>query len=95
MFGNGNKTYFQEPQPGIFVYCEPDGDWIGTEYLPGSQDQVVFLKLPYVGGSAAYVKVMALTIAPEPASVNGTMVSFRYEYQSQDLGLCLFTNQSR
>ncbi len=69
--------------------------WYGQSYALYPSDNVVFLGIPYAGGNYAYVKVLALEIEPEPQSQNGTMVSFRYEYQSEDRGLCLFTNQAR
>ena len=94
-FGNGNQTYFQEPQQGMYGSCDPEGTWYAESYALYPSDSVVFLKLPFVGGKNAYVKVLALSIQPEPQSNNGTMVSFRYEYQSEDRGLCLFTNQAR
>lgn len=94
-FGNGYQTYFQEPQQGMYGSCDPDGMWYGQSYALYPSDSVVFLGVPYASGDYAYVKVLALEIEPEPQSQNGTMVSFRYEYQSVERGLSLFTNQER
>ena len=91
-FGSGNQSYFQEPAAGGCGSCDPDGSWLGSSYMLFSSDDVVFIKLPFYGGSNAYVKIYGLSVAPDPESNNGTMVSFSYEYQSHDLGLTLFTS---
>ncbi|MCD4706110.1 MAG: hypothetical protein K8S62_00035 [Candidatus Sabulitectum sp.] len=91
-FGNGNQSYFQEPASGVYGSCDPDGTWLGSSYELYTSDHVVFIKLPFVGGSNAYVKMYGLTVVPDPATANGTMVSFSYEYQPNDLGLTLFTS---
>ena len=91
-FGTGNQTSFQGLESGMYGCCDPDGTWHGESYDPYPSDKVVFLQLPYVGGSFAYVKVCSLLIEPDPESDHGTMVSFTYEYQPNDLGLSLFTN---
>ncbi len=91
-FPNGNQTNFQTPQSGMYGCCDPDGTWHSTSYALFTSDEVVFLQLPYANGSYAYVKVCSLLIEPDPDSEHGTMVSFTYEYQPNDLGLSLFTN---
>ena len=93
-FGNGNASYFQEPQSGIYGYCDPDGTWYTTSYTLSASDEVVFIEMPFYSGSSAYVKVCSLEIAPDTETEHGTTVSFTYEYQPQYLGLTLFTNGS-
>jgi len=91
-FGTGSQTNFQTPASGMYGCCDPEGIWYSTSYALFTSDEVVFLQLPYVSGSYVYVKVCSFSIEPYPDSEHGTMVSFTYEYQPQDLGLCLFTN---
>lgn len=93
-YANGNQTYFQEPASGVYGNCDPNGTWIPTSYVLYTSDSVVFLALPFSTGGSAYVKMYGLTVAPEPTSNNGTMVSFKYEYQSNDLGLTVFTSNA-
>jgi len=93
-FGNGNQSYFQTPASGVYGNCDPSGTWYGNSYQLYTSDSVVFVELPYASGPSAYVKMYGIQIAPEPLSQNGTMVSFKYEYQPNDLGLTLFTSNS-
>ncbi len=93
-FGNGNQSYFQEPASGVYGNCDPDGSWSGTSYILYTSDSVVFVALPYQGGSFAYAKMYGLNVAQDPDSNNGTSVSFMYEYQPNDLGLTLFTSNA-
>ncbi len=93
-FGNGNQSYFQTPASGEYGNCDPNGTWYSTSYQLYTSDSVVFVALPYAGGSFAYAKMYGLQISAEPQSENGTEVSFMYEYQSNDLGLSLFTSNA-
>lgn len=93
-FGNGNQSYFQEPSGSSYGNCDPDGSWNGNSYPLYTGDSVVFVALPYSNGTFAYAKMYGLQITPEPTSNNGTEVSFMYEYQSNDLGLTLFTSNA-
>lgn len=93
-FGNGNQSYFQTPASGVYGNCDPNGTWYSTSYQLYSSDSVVFIELPYASGPSAYAKMYGLQITPEPTSNNGTEVSFMYEYQSNDLGLTLFTSNA-
>jgi hypothetical protein len=91
-FGNGNQSYFQEPLAN--GYCDPSGVWYSTSYRLLTGDSVVFVELPWNSGQSAYVKMYDITVAPDPDSNNGTMVSFKYEYQSEILGLTVFTSSN-
>ena len=91
-YGNGTQTNFQAPVSGMYGCCDPAGVWHSSSYELFTSDEVVFLQLPYAGGTYAYVKVCSLEVEPDPETVLGTMVSFTYEYQPNDLGLTLFTN---
>lgn len=93
-YGNGNQSYFQTPASGVYGNCDPSGTWYSTSYQLYTSDSVVFVALPYSGGSFAYAKMYGLQISAEPTSNNGTEVSFMYEYQSNDLGLTLFTSNA-
>jgi len=90
-FGNGYQSYFQEPVAN--GYCDPNGSWSGTSYPLYTSDDVVFVALP-IGSGSAYVKMYGLSVTPDGASNNGTIVSFKYEYQPEDLGLTVFTSNS-
>lgn len=93
-YGNGNQSYFQTPASGVYGNCDPNGTWYSTSYQLYTSDSVVFVELPYASGNSAYAKMYGLSVAPDPDSNNGTMVSFMYEYQGNDLGLTLFTSNS-
>lgn len=93
-YGNGNQSYFQTPASGVYGNCDPSGTWYSTTYQLYTSDSVVFVALPYSGGSFAYAKMYGIQVSAEPTSNNGTEVSFKYEYQSNDLGLTLFTSNS-
>ncbi len=93
-YGNGNQSYFQTPASGVYGNCDPSGTWYSTSYQLYTSDSVVFVALPYSGGSFAYAKMYGLQISAESTSNNGTEVSFMYEYQSNDLGLTLFTSNA-
>ncbi len=94
IFGNGNQAYFQTPESSAYGNCDPNGTWYGTSYTLYTSDSVIFVKLPYTGGSNAYAKIRGLSVTPDPDSNNGTIVSFSYEYQPNDLGLTVFTSSS-
>ncbi len=91
-FGNGLQSYFQEPAAGVYGSCDPEGTWLGSSYMLFPSDDVVFVKLPYNSGENAYAKMYGLSVVPDPTTNNGTMISFSYEYQSNVLGLTLFTS---
>lgn len=91
LFGNGNQSFFQTPSSGEYGNCDPDGSWVGSSYQLYTSDSVVFIKLPYVA-SNAYAKIFGLSITPDPTTNHGTMISFSYEYQTNELGLTLFTS---
>ena len=93
-YGNGNASYFQLPQSGVYGNCDPNGTWYNVSLDLLTSDSVIFVELPYQSGNSAYVKMYGLQITPEPTSNNGTEVSFMYEYQSNDLGLTLFTSNA-
>lgn len=89
-YTNGNPSFFQVPASGVYGNCDPSGNWyISKEIYTG--DSVLFVKLPYDVGPAAYAKIYNLTIGEEPTA-NGTSVSFSFEYQPNTLGLTLFTS---
>lgn len=90
-FGNGNPTYMADPA-GTYGYCSQygTGQWYES-YQLYSSDSAVFCALPFSGGNVTYVKMFDLAIAPEPQSQNGTMVSFKYEYQAMD-NITVFTS---
>lgn len=90
-FASGSESHFQEAG-SVFTYCDPDGSWNETNLPLYTTDSVVFVKLPFESGNPAYVKMYGLTITPDPASDNGTSVSFSYEYQPVDYGFTLFTD---
>ncbi len=82
-FGNGNQTYMYEPVNNS--YCEEysSGNWFGQSYELYTSDQRVFLARPINSGEYYhYVKMYNVVVAPDPATENGTMVSFSYEYQT-------------
>ncbi len=91
-FGNGHVCYFQEPGT-TYGSCDPDS-WIANSYILYTGDSVVFVKLPYDTGENAYVKMYGLTVTPDDNTENGTIVSFSYEYQPEDLGLTVFTSNA-
>ncbi|MCK5787128.1 MAG: hypothetical protein KAH54_11310 [Candidatus Sabulitectum sp.] len=91
-FGNGNQSYFQEPLGN--GYCDPSGSWVSTAYVLYTSDSVVFVELPYQGGTSAYAKMYGLSVTADPDTNNGTIVSFMYEYQPDDLGLSVFTSNA-
>jgi len=95
VFGNGYQSYFQEPAAGVYSNCDPEGTWIGTACQLYSSDEVVFVRIPYAGGSNAYAKMFGVTVEPDPNTNKGTSVSFSYEYQSEEYGFTLFTDTSR
>jgi hypothetical protein len=66
-----------------YGYCNqyPTGTWY-ENYELYTNDRVVFCALPFPGGDIIYVKMYALNISPDPDSPRGTIVSFRYEYQT-------------
>lgn len=89
-YSGGNSSFFQVPASGVYGNCDPSGNWyISKELL--TSDSVLFVKLPYIGGANAYAKLYNITIA-EDATTNGTAVSFSFEYQSEILGLTVFTS---
>jgi len=91
-FGNGNPTYMADPA-GVYGYCNPypTGTWFVQSYELLTSYSAVFCALPYTGGDIYYVKMFDLAIAPEPNTSDGTMVSFRYEYQTIP-NVTVFTN---
>lgn len=91
-FGNGKTCYFQEPGT-TYGSCDPNS-WIPNSYILYTGDSVVFVKLPYDGGDNAYVKMYGLSVTADPATTNGTIVSFSYEYQPKELGLTVFTSNA-
>jgi len=93
-YGNGNQSYFQTPASGVYGNCDPSGTWYSTSYQLYTSDSVVFIALPYGSGNSAYAKMYGLNVSAEPTSQNGTAVSFMYEYQSNTMGLTLFTSNS-
>lgn len=93
-FGNGNQAYFQTPESSAYGDCDPNGTWYGTSYMLYTSDSVVFVELPYTGANSAYAKIRGLSVTADPDSDNGTVVSFTYEYQPNDLGLTVFTSSA-
>ena len=93
-YASGRQSYFQTPQSSGYGYCEPSGTWVGTSFQIYASDSVIFVKLPYQGGTNAYVKMYNLSVTPDPDTNRGTIVSFSYEYQPNDLGLTVFTSRS-
>lgn len=91
-FDTGNQSFFQKPVAS--GYCDPNGTWYSTSYRLLATDSVVFVELPFNSSSSAYIKMYDLSVTPDPDSNNGTMVSFKYEYQSEVLGLTVFTSSS-
>ncbi len=94
-FGNGNQSSFQEPSAGEYGNCDPDGTWFSTSYPLYTSDSVVFVQMPFMSGTNAYAKIYGLSVTPDPTTNHGTMISFSYEYQTNDLGLTLFTSNSQ
>ncbi|MCK5034805.1 MAG: fibronectin type III domain-containing protein [Candidatus Sabulitectum sp.] len=93
-FGNGRQSYFQTPASGVYGNCDPDGQWITNSYELYTTDSVVFVELPYQSGTtSAYAKMYGLTVTADETE-NGTVVTFMYEYQSNTLGLTLFTSNA-
>ncbi|MCK5787129.1 MAG: fibronectin type III domain-containing protein [Candidatus Sabulitectum sp.] len=92
-FGNGSQSNFQAPVSGVYGNCDPDGLWLTTSYILYTSDSVVFVELPYQGGTNAYAKMYGLTVTADETE-NGTEVSFMYEYQSETLGLTVFTSNA-
>ncbi len=90
-FGNGNECFFQTPASSAYGNCNPDS-WTPNSYQLYTSDSVVFVKLPYASGENAYAKIYNLSVTPDPATDNGTIVSFSYEYQPKELGLTVFTS---
>ncbi len=93
-YGDDNQSYFQTPESSAWGNCDPNGTWYSTSYQLYSSDSVVFIRLPYTGNTNAYVKMYNLTVTPDPDTDRGTIVSFSYEYQPNDLGLTVFTSGS-
>lgn len=91
-YGNGNQAYFQEPV--TWGNCDPNGVWLSESYELYTSDSVVFVKLPYNTGTNAYAKMYNLSVTEDPNTNNGTIVSFSYEYQSNDMGLTVFTSSA-
>lgn len=89
-FGNGNTCYFQEPGT-TYGSCDP-GTWISNSYILYTSDSVVFVKLPYSDGNA-YAKMYGLSVTPDETA-NGTIVSFKYEYQPKAANLTVFTSNA-
>ncbi|MCD4775086.1 MAG: hypothetical protein K8S15_03430 [Candidatus Aegiribacteria sp.] len=84
-FGNGNYTYMAEPDNAGYCELYGTGTWYDNYGLYGG-DVRVFLYLE----NGHYVKMYDIVITPDPATANGTMVSFSYEIQTD--GLTLFTS---
>lgn len=84
-FGTGNYTWMAEPDN--IGYCElyGTGTWYDNYGIYGG-DVRVFLYL----SNGHYVKMYDIVVTPDPASANGTMVSFSYEIQTN--GLTLFSS---
>lgn len=92
-FGNGKQTYMSEPDNNS--YCEeyPGSGWFSESYRLYTDDERVYLSLPFNSGEYYhYVKMYNVVVAPDPATTNGTMVSFSYEYQTIK-NLTLFTSK--
>ena len=93
-FGNGNQALFQVPS-GDYGNCDPASSaWAPNSVRLLTSYAVVFVELPYQTGSSAYAKMSGINVTPDPDSNNGTVVSFSYEYQPNDLGLTVFTSGS-
>ena len=93
-YASSRQSYFQTPASGVYGNCDPSGSWVGTAYKISASDSVVFVKLPYSGGTNAFVKMYNLSVTPDPDTPRGTIVSFSYEYQPNDLGLTVFTSRA-
>lgn len=86
-FGNGSATWMADPSSTSSTYCNayPNGSWYYNYGLLTS-DERVYCYL----SNGNYAKMYDLSIAADPNSANGTMVSFSYEIQTG--GLTLFTS---
>lgn len=85
-YGNGNQTYMQEPIAA--GYADPNGTWFGESYRLFTTDDRVFCRL----FDGLYAKIYNLSVTADPASANGTIVSFSYEIQLLD-GVSVFTDK--
>ena len=84
-YANGSYTYMAEPAAAGYCELYGTGTWYDIYGLYGG-DVRVFLYLE----NGNYVKMYDIVVTPDPASLNGTMVSFSYEIQTG--GLTLFTS---
>ncbi len=84
-FGNGAETHMAEPAAAGYCELYPAGEWF-VNYGLYTGDVRVFLYLE----NGHYVKMYNIVVTPDPATLNGTMVSFSYEIQTG--GLTLFTS---
>ncbi|NOQ21309.1 MAG: hypothetical protein GQ565_01490 [Candidatus Aegiribacteria sp.] len=84
-YGNGNTTHMAEPAAAGYCELYGTGSWY-PNYGLYAGDVRVFLHLQ----NGHYVKMYNIVVTPDPATTNGTMVSFSYEIQTD--GLTLFTS---